>query len=449
MNIPAKTCLSLALASLLAAKAAPGADTLRVPALRDAFSWEIAAEAAGELMARGEWNDGRCASFQRERDDGTVEWKITYNDREITLVKTPEGADIRQFAKFLLAEPWRNALERRLRDGAELSRGEREMVRLVYSAWIDSLKAMTSLGYQFVAFRANVCHAGFEGAPKDVPLTDGTIYGALRQGYFEGAETGGEFAQTISAWGQSFDDGRDERRGLLKTIIHGGDRKKTDAMTQRLLNEYFYVPQRMAAFGREMRVPAGAAHSRIELWRRLDDELQETFAVLASIREAFAQWQGNFRPATLSSSQASALSSEMEETRKSLDSANEEAVRRARILFCDFPFVRACASFRQGIRDSVGWMYSRATESANLGKAARRFYSDISGDAMLANIKSSHAANEYEDALALFRKNASDDETASSLLRDSGLKRLDAGALRSLAEGCDVWSQNSLCEIAP
>ncbi|MBP5545610.1 MAG: hypothetical protein ILM98_16180 [Kiritimatiellae bacterium] len=442
---------SIFAAALLAAASAP-ASNLYVPTPGEVFRQDIDMETACEQMAHRAWNDGRNAVFMRERGDGEIEWKISYNDREITFAKTPENGDVLQFAKFLYGDPWRNALERRLRGGAELSQGEREMVRLVYASWIDSLKVLTSLGYQYLLFHANVCEKNFEkkaqtsNEAKKGSITDRTIYGALLQGFFDNEAAGGEISETMSAWGESFDEIRDARRDVLKSIIHGGDRKRMSAMSQRQLNEYFYIPPRMADFSSELAKPTNAAKSRIEHWLRLHEEIQETISVLSDIRDAFAEWQEKFNVETLSSSQASSLREEMTALRKALDAANEDAVKRARIVFYDFPFVRACLDFRKDIDKSLSWMFSRNTEYQNLLKAGRKFYAEIAGEAMLANIKSNYAAIDYEDILKLFEKSAG--KEANRLMKEVRLPRIGVESLRNLAEGRDIWSANTLLEIA-
>ena len=433
-----KARFHLAIIAFLPVAAAVSAPKpLAVPSIQHVFQDNIVNEIQDEQMSHRAWNDGKSAIFER------ANWKISYNNREITLVHTPQDADVRQFAEFLYKEPFQNALARRLREGAELTMGEREMIRLVYTSWIDSLKALTSLGYQQLAFHANVNGRLFSQGKKNVTYGDGTMFSGLYQNYFDRKAGPSEPVSALAGWGVSFDETKKQRRDLLKAVIHGGDRKQMGAMNQQQLNEYFYVSPHVVKYKGETTV-SGIASSRSELWRRLHEELKVSIAILAEIKEDLAEWKKSFKATTLSSSQAATLDEEIERMRGELDAANEEAVRRARILFYDYPFARACLIFKKDIKDSLGLLYSRNTEISNLTRAARNFHGEIAGDIMLKNIKSRYAANEYGNAKDLFDKSAGNQ--SYRILTSVGVRILDADTLRSLSEGRDLWTENVLVD---
>ena len=96
--------LLIALVAFLPAIGAfSAAKPLAVPSIQRVFQKNISDEIQDEQMSHRAWNDGKSAIFER------ASWKISYNNREITIVHTPPNADIRQFADFLYKEPFKNA----------------------------------------------------------------------------------------------------------------------------------------------------------------------------------------------------------------------------------------------------------------------------------------------------------------------------------------------------
>ena len=371
--------LKLALLSIAAVLAAPTfaaqPEHLDVPTLNDAFRRLADSEAAAERTTPFGWNDGENRIFRRG------EWKFSFNDREITQIRTPKDADVRQFAYFLLKEPWRKRLSPRLREGAELTPGERMAIRVVYLAWIDSLRQLASLGYQHVSFHTCVNSRDFPKSQgkKNVSFGDGSIYGDLKQRFFDRIPGGEKDVAALSGWGASFLEPRNDRRDLLKRIIHRGDEKFVSAMRLKQLNEYFYVEPRVSDFTGELTVIGGMGVDQIASWRDIVGEVLREIGVLASIKDDIGSWRDTFEAKTLSEKDASDLDEEMARLVAELDGANEEAVRRARLVFFDYPLVRACAVFRRDVGKSTSIIYSAETEQENLRNAVRSFLGNIAG----------------------------------------------------------------------
>ena len=434
--------LKLALLSIAAVLAAPTfaaqPEHLDVPTLNDAFRRLADSEAAAERTTPFGWNDGENRIFRRG------EWKFSFNDREITQIRTPKDADVRQFAYFLLKEPWRKRLSPRLREGAELTPGERMAIRVVYLAWIDSLRQLASLGYQHVSFHTCVNSRDFPKSQgkKNVSFGDGSIYGDLKQRFFDRIPGGEKDVAALSGWGASFLEPRNDRRDLLKRIIHRGDEKFVSAMRLKQLNEYFYVEPRVSDFTGELTVIGGMGVDQIASWRDIVGEVLREIGVLASIKDDIGSWRDTFEAKTLSEKDASDLDEEMARLVAELDGANEEAVRRARLVFFDYPLVRACAVFRRDVGKSTSIIYSAETEQENLRNAVRSFLGNIAGTNMLANIKSSYAANEYAAAMGAFKKAAG--KKAFGLLQETGIRELGSDTMGRIAEGRDPWSPNEI-----
>ncbi len=434
--------LKLALLSIAAVLAAPTfaaqPEHLDVPTLNDAFRRLADSEAATERTTPFGWNDGENRIFRRG------EWKFSFNDREITQIRTPKDADVRQFAYFLLKEPWRKRLSPRLREGAELTPGERMAIRVVYLAWIDSLRQLASLGYQHVSFHTCVNSRDFPKSQgkKNVSFGDGSIYGDLKQRFFDRIPGGEKDVAALSGWGASFLEPRNDRRDLLKRIIHRGDEKFVSAMRLKQLNEYFYVEPRVSDFTGELTVIGGMGVDQIASWRDIVGEVLREIGVLASIKDDIGSWRDTFEAKTLSEKDASDLDEEMARLVAELDGANEEAVRRARLVFFDYPLVRACAVFRRDVGKSTSIIYSAETEQENLRNAVRSFLGNIAGTNMLANIKSSYAANEYAAAMGAFKKAAG--KKAFGLLQETGIRELGSDTMGRIAEGRDPWSPNEI-----
>ncbi len=400
---------------------------------------------------------GADSALRAQSDGKNVVFKegnfcIAFNDREITFLRVPAGADVLELSDFLYKHPWSRRLADKLKEGARLSDGELETLEYVYRAQIEAMKAIVSVGYEAVAFHRNVNTraAAQEAGAKDPRFGSGTVLDESVQAFYErdGRSEKGETAHLTSdllAWGRNFDS--DERVPMLRRVVAGENSVAADKMTWREINRHFLVRPHMLEWHREIRIRRRDVNreARLDHWKAIHGAVSLRILRLYTLVSRCHTWQRQSRPDTFRKTFVDRMGR--------LEDENRLAVRLARELFYDFPFVNACAEFRGGVDDCRHTFGSNDVEGMRL--AAANFLNDVAGDTMLLNVKSAYVYDEYLGAL-LFLKNTLGGDSMWAERREKGIRTYedvlvslrmknlsDIPAFKACA-GYSLWKNNAL-----
>ncbi len=426
---------------------APTPEPVRTPGIMDLLGGQkgvFASDRRGADSALRPQSDGMNVVFR----EGA--FCIAFNDREVTFLRVPPGADILELSDFLYKHPWSRRLSDKLKTGARLSDGELETLEFIYRSQIEAMKAIVSVGYEMVAFHRNVNTraAAKEAGAKSPWFGSGTVLDESVQSFYErnGRTEKGEtphLTADLLAWGRNFDS--DERIPNLRRIVAGESSVASDRMSWTTLNGHFFVRPHMQGWEREVRVRRKNVNreARLEHWNVIHRNVSIRIVRLYNLAFLCNRWQNQSRPDSFRKTFADRTGR--------LEKENEEIVRRAREMFYDFPFVNACAEFRDGVdscRHSIG-----SNDIKGMQLTAASFLNDVAGDTMLQNIKSGYAYDAYLDALLFLKdkginttwtKHETAVRTYETILVSLRMKNLaDIPAFKACS-GYSLWRTNAI-----
>lgn len=386
-------------------------------------------------------SDGKSVVFERKL------FKITFNDREITVLHVPMLENIMGFSDFLYDEPYKKHIAEKLQSGTQITDGELEVLNLAYETQIEALRAFVSLGYQACQFHQciNGTAFGTDWCGDEAKFSDGTIFKDSIQRFFDDEEN--PWFKSMMAWGRTYVGHKD--RDYLQNIIAQEDSGAARDISWNAMNVRYAVRLHMGDYHRRASVPRAETGTGIRYseWNRLQAEALRRIGRLWDLASTTAAWSKKAPPST--------FKNRFEQKQNLYHERNRDVVRHAREIFFDFPLAIACVEYRKAA-DGFGGDNPKALE------AIRTFSSDISRDVMLKNIKSAYCGTLYSETFGeakksyvnkwftTFRRTVEDRTIAfEDKILELGMMCLDEDSSKKMksSSGDFIWKENGLIPL--
>lgn len=404
---------------------------------------------------------------RRFEDRGFI---FAFNANEICDLRIPADADILSYSDFLFDEPFRRFLDDKIhKDENPMSIGEMKAFEEVYRAQVKALEVMVSLGYQALMFHNNINATNAAVKIRNARFSDGTLFQNAAQAFFDNYSP---LKDRILAWGDNFVDAFNEDD--LQNIISGGDPEAVE-MKWPALNSRYYVHEHMGGYHKENSVKhETSVQLRFSNWREIHKEVGRRIRNLRELKLCVADYRDKVENFSTDSKLASDprfanvkerfLGLKFDEI---YDKQNLEAVRAAREIFYDVPFLVAVKEFHNDVDANVHSAVLGGNDRPGMLTALSSLKPALGNeDAFMRGSKSRYpyklylkeydwARKQYQGSGGLFGGTTAATQQKQLMEFDDkskslGLKMLEKESASNLgvAMGAFLWEDNVLCDIS-